>query len=504
MIAKISKGASARGLMRYLFGPGKANEHRDQRVIGSGVALWAEEARTLSAEEIADLGASLDAANDSYGKNPAGGHIWHVSLSLPPGDRPLIDEEWGEIATSLMVALGFERETLAPAAWVAVGHGTSAQGNQHVHIAASLVRLDGSRVEVWQDRKTLSRACAEFEHAYGLTFVDGRDGKGMPGLSRAEVERTAREHLAEPPRITLARLVREASVTSKDEAEFVRRLRGSGAFVRPRFKTGGQEAVVGYSVALRSRTGDTPIWFGGGKLAKDLTLPHLRQFWEVSNSDPRAAVAEWSAAKSVAPGREALRGHPDDWRRAVAAVERSVERLRAVPASDLAVWRGAAREAAGVFAAWSRRLEGNSPGPLAATADALARSAQSRPGEPAPEREAVRDLRGVAAIVAQSQLGRDSPIAWAALIDQMGRTIRALADAHATRGEFGTAKVLVDTLSAEIATMHNRFEANSVQELVPGERIYEGRFDAAMSKNLPHQAKHHRGRGQSPSRGIGR
>jgi hypothetical protein len=71
-------------------------------------------------------------------------------------------------------------------------------------------------------------------------------------------------------------------------------------------------------------------------------------------------------------------------------------------------------------------------------------------------------------------------------------------------GEFGTAKVLVDTLSAEIATMHNRFEANSVQELVPGERIYEGRFDAAMSKNLPHQAKHHRGRGQSPSRGIGR
>ena len=37
----------------------------------------------------------------------------------------------------------------------------------------------------------------------------------MPGLSRAELERTAREHLAEPPRITLARMVREASVASK-------------------------------------------------------------------------------------------------------------------------------------------------------------------------------------------------------------------------------------------------------------------------------------------------
>jgi hypothetical protein len=504
MIGKISKGASARGLMRYLFGPGKANEHRDQRVIASGVALWAEEGRTLSAEEIADLGASLDAANDSYGKNPTGGHIWHVSLSLPPGDRPLIDQEWGEIATSLMVAMGFERETLAPAAWVAVGHGTSAQGNQHVHIAASLVRLDGSRVEVWQDRKSLSRACAEFEHAYGLTIVDGRDGKGMPGLSRAELERTARGHLAEAPRITLARIVREASVASKDEAEFVRRLRGSGALARPRFETGGQEAVVGYSVALRTAGGAAPIWYGGGKLAKDLTLPHLRQFWEVSKDDQRAAVVEWSTAKSVAPGREALRGHPDDWRRAVAGVERSLERLRAVPVSDLATWRGAAREAAGVFAAWSRRLEGDSPGPLAATADALARSAQRRPSDPAPEREAVRDFRGVAAIVAQSQLGRDSPIAWAALIDQMGRTLRAIADAHAARGEFITAKVLVDTLSAEIATMHNRFETNSVQEMVPGERTHDIRILAAMSKNLPHQAKHHRGSGQSPSRGIGR
>ena len=67
-----------------------------------------------------------------------------------------------------------------------------------------------------------------------------------------------------------------------------------------------------------------------------------------------------------------------------------------------------------------------------------------------------------------------------------------------------TAKVLVDGLSAEIASLHDRFETNSIQELAPGERVYEGRFDTAMSKNLPHQAKHHRGRGQSPGRGIGR
>ena len=92
-------------------------------------------------------------------------------------------------------AIGFEREGLEPAAWVAVAHGASARGNQHIHIAASLVRLDGRRVETWQSKRTLSRVCTEIEHAYGFTVVEGREGRGMPGLTRAELERTAREQL---------------------------------------------------------------------------------------------------------------------------------------------------------------------------------------------------------------------------------------------------------------------------------------------------------------------
>jgi hypothetical protein len=159
------------------------------------------------------------------------------------------------------------------------GHENSANGNQHIHIAASLVRVDGSRVDIWQSKRTLSRECAELERTYGLTIVEGREGGGMPGLSRAELEQTAREKWAEPPRVTLARIVREASVASESEAEFVRRLRGSGALVRPRFESGGQEAVVGYSVALKTGDGDKRIWFGGGKLARDLSLPNLRHYW---------------------------------------------------------------------------------------------------------------------------------------------------------------------------------------------------------------------------------
>jgi len=90
------------------------------------------------------------------------------------------------------------------------------------------------------------------------------------------------------------------------------------------------------------------------------------------------------------------------------------------------------------------------------------------------------------------------------LIDQLGRTLRAIGDAHSARGETEMAKALVDGLSAAIAALHDRFMSNSIQELAPGERIHEVRSLDVMSKNLAYQAKHHRGRGQSPGRGIGR
>jgi len=482
MIGKITTGSSGRRLIRYLFGPGKANEHTDQRVITSGLVLGGEALAggNLSHRQIADLGSGLDEAHETFGTDPKGGHILHLSLSLPSGDRHLSDDQWGEIANVAMTALGVESDGVQPAAWVAVGHGTSANGNQHVHIAASLVRIDGSRVNTWQSKKVLSGVCAEIETTFDLTVVDGRAGRGMPGLSRAELERTAREQRTEPSRTSLARIVREASVTSKDEAEFVRRLRGTGVLVRPRFETGGQDAVVGYSVAMRTQDGETPIWFGGGKLAKDLTLPNMRQFWEQSAGDRTAAVVEWGSAKAVAPGREAIRGDSDAWMRAVATVERSVERLRAVPASDLAAWRGAAREAAGVFAAWSRRFEGDRPGPMAEVADALARSAQNRPDDPVPDRAAVRDFQGVAAIAARSAVDKNSPMVWASLVDQLGRTLRAIGDAHHARGEAEMAKTLCGRLSGEINGLHDRFTTSTAQELVPGEQIHVDRIPSAF------------------------
>jgi hypothetical protein len=180
MIAKISNWSSGRELIRYLFGPGMLHEHLDRRVLTSGIVMGVDEERELSTGELADLGAALDTDEDCWRTSPAGGHIWHLSLSLAQLDRQLTDDQWAAIAHQAVEAIGFEREGLEPAAWVAVAHGTGAKGNQHIHIAASLVRLDGSRVNIWQDRKTLSRVCNECEHTYDLTVVKGRQVRKFP------------------------------------------------------------------------------------------------------------------------------------------------------------------------------------------------------------------------------------------------------------------------------------------------------------------------------------
>jgi hypothetical protein len=204
----------------------------------------------------------------------------------------------------------------------------------------------------------------------------------------------------------------------------------------------------------------------------------------------------------MAPGREAVIGIPDDWRRAGRGIERAVERLKGVPVSDLAAWRGVSREAAGLFAAWSRRFEGDTPGLMAAAADALARSAQNRPDDPVPKRDAVTNFSGVAAIVAQSQLGHKSPMAWARLIDQLGRTLRTIADAHVARGETDTARALVDDLSRELSLPSDRFETSSPHELLPDERIADHSNPLSEYEMDIHGAGHLRGRESSHNRGF--
>lgn len=466
MIVKITRGTDLPGLVRYLFGPGRANEHRDQRAVGLASSLRATPVgEKLDADQVVALGQRMDAMRVKFGVPAQGalrrakvdqttgdatgqltglvaehergpGHVWHMSLSIPVDDRQLSDAEWGAITRGAMDAMGFsEVGGKAPVRWVAVRHGVSVNGHNHVHIAATIVRDDGTKATVFRDYKKMSAYAAQVEREYGLVVVGGRTTRGGPGLTRAEIEQAERDGRPEAVHTTLARLVREARTTSADEGEFVRRLRLSGVAIRPRWGAGGSregtEAVVGYSVGLGG-DGET-VWFGGGRLGSDLSLPQLRQFWEASPAETAAATEVWRSRGHR--GREVNAVSSAEWRRASRVLDKTYEALLDLPV-DSPQWPVVARELSGLYAAWSRRLEGRHPGPLARAADVLAQAGQVAPTDTALARSAVRGYRGAAMVVSQAFLGTDDRgTGWAMLLVALGRHLHLMAGIQAAQGQ---------------------------------------------------------------------
>ncbi len=144
MIVKITRGTDLPRLVRYLFGPGRANEHRDQHAVGLARSLRATPVgEELDTAQVAALGQRMDAMRvkfkvpaqgalrrakvnqvtgdgpgqlsglvEEYERGP--GHVWHMSLSIPVDDRKLSDAEWGAIARGAMDRMGSPRRAGRP------------------------------------------------------------------------------------------------------------------------------------------------------------------------------------------------------------------------------------------------------------------------------------------------------------------------------------------------------------------------------------------------------
>ena len=107
----------------------------------------------------------------------------------------------------------------------------------------------------------------------------GPTKRRCPGSRAAEAEKARRTGRDEAERAELARVVRAAATVAASEAEFVRFLRDAGLAARPRYDRVGGHRVVGYAVAEEPSDGGVAVFFGGGKLARDLSLPALRERW---------------------------------------------------------------------------------------------------------------------------------------------------------------------------------------------------------------------------------
>jgi hypothetical protein len=87
--------------------------------------------------------------------------VWHCSLSLPPGEGPLSDEQWAAISEDFISRMDFADPS--PGRWVAIRHGESRAGNDHVHLVVGLVREDGRPAKTWNDRPRAQRIAGELE-----------------------------------------------------------------------------------------------------------------------------------------------------------------------------------------------------------------------------------------------------------------------------------------------------------------------------------------------------
>jgi hypothetical protein len=443
MIPNITKGTRMHGLIAYLAGPGRANEHTDPHLVAGSPSIMAwHNDDELNADAAQAIAKELDRARSVLGVEIPGGHVWHCSLSLRAEEGDLTDEKWAAIAQDFMDEMGFtEASGRAPAQWVAIRHGHSKAGNDHIHIAASMVREDGTKWSSWRDFPVHNKSPASLRKSTAWKNSHPR----IPPAACAPVSAKHPHGAAhpEPERRSLERKVRACATSAQDEAEFVRRLRRTGALVRPRYASGRDDVVVGYSVAERPPKGGRPVWFGGGHLAKDLALPKLRTEWQDTpqgrtkpspngRQQPADAVLSRSAVKPT------NRTH-SMWEQYSNEVARLRETLRSVPLDDHATWAHVARETSGAFAAWSTATE-PTPGPLAAAADELSKTAQLRRYPVRPIRSVGPSARGASLMLMAATMGGAGTAAQAIMLRQLLNVAKAVHDMHKASNDLRRAR----------------------------------------------------------------
>ncbi|MYZ39196.1 mobilization protein [Streptomyces sp. MnatMP-M17] len=296
MIPKIRTGAGGTyGLIRYLFGPGKRDEHTDQHLVASWNGYAPDPGRNPH-HTVAQLAGQLDQPVKGLGDRAPATTIWHCSVRADPGDRLLDDADWAAIARRIVQAVGVAPVgDTAACRWVAVRH-----AEDHIHIAATLVRQDGRRAGLAFDKRKVQAEARRIEKDYGLRQLNPGDGTAAKAPTSQERFKAERHGRAETPRETLREAVRQAVAGAASEAEFFARLREKG--LRVKLTQGSSGDVLGYAVALPGdRNGSNePVWFAGSTLAPDLSLPRIQRRLDSATPDTTglpetgAAESKWS------------------------------------------------------------------------------------------------------------------------------------------------------------------------------------------------------------------
>lgn len=307
MITKVLKGApvgggtrqygrDVGGLLRYLYGPGKSNEHETPHLVASwdGAPSEYEPAHydrpdgstRLSVGKLS--GYLTDPVAWSSSIRVTDPHVYHVTLSTGPDDRQLSDEEWAVVAADMMDRVG-----IAPVGdplgcrWVAVRHGLSKEGNDHIHIAATLARQDGALPNIRGDYLALREGARQWEERLGLTVTAAAGqaaAQEQPNVGERPKQRRLVGGDLDADGLAAAKIVRAAASRAHDSDQFFALLEANGMNVHRVFDRPTGD-VRGYAVSK-----DGNRWTGSE--LEGQSFPRLQRMW--SSKDTRTDADRWA------------------------------------------------------------------------------------------------------------------------------------------------------------------------------------------------------------------
>ncbi|MFG2845817.1 relaxase/mobilization nuclease domain-containing protein [Kitasatospora sp. NPDC048296] len=285
MIAPIkAPGSNTRGLLAYLYGPGRHDEHRDPHIVAGFAMLAMPDPGRDEDATLTQLARYLDEPvrlrNSEPGKKLTD-RVWHCPVRAAPEDRYLSDAEWSEIAERIVQAAGIApKDDDLACRWIAVRH-----ADDHVHILATTVREDGRRPKLHNSGQRVGIECREIEKDYGLRQLGTGDRTAERRPTQAEMHKAKRLGWEQTSREWLQDCIRAAIPHASSAEELLAYLQADGVEVKIRRFPSGD--LQGYSVA---RPGDLkangqPNYIPGGKIAPDLSLPKLQALLAASKPE---------------------------------------------------------------------------------------------------------------------------------------------------------------------------------------------------------------------------
>ncbi|EBT4106541.1 relaxase, partial [Salmonella enterica] len=229
---------------------------------------------------------------------------FHAFLSLPKGEK-LTDEKWQEIAKDYLKEMNIDIEKHQ---YICVRHKDTDQ--DHIHIVANRVGLDGS---VWLGQHSAFNtiaACERLEVKHDLTITQGLKGSKseVSAPTKNEIEQALRTG-EKPARIVLQNALQAAMLGKPDLQTFIDRMQAVG--IEPWFNVASTGNVAGCSFSV----GD--VAFKGSQLGKKYSWNTIKTKVKYDKNRDDELVRRFSARKDDEPnsiGRSFVESNINDSR----------------------------------------------------------------------------------------------------------------------------------------------------------------------------------------------